>query len=954
MKTLSNLLDIKRSSSDWIRQWSETLRLQNRWLGLVYREFFVVALVLGVLLLVFFEKPIFHNKVLASTDILLLFMPFNEERPDDFQVYNAISSDTVVQMLPWLNFQRDELRQGRVPLWNPYAFAGVPHLANGQSAVFFPLNWLYYVFDLPFGLLIGAFLKLYMAGLLTYYYLREIRLEPLAALFGAVAFMFCGYHILWLGWPHTNVSIFLPGLFLLIEKATEQKQSALSYALLAVVLALQFLGGHPETSLFIITASSFYFLFKLGLNQLTLQHFRGAMKHSLAFMSAGIVGFLMAALQLFPFVEYLLQSAVWLERNYVAANPHYLPWAYLVLLVTPNIYGNPVDGWAIVNYNESVMGYVGLFTVVMAVTAMLYWRDHLGKSYHFFFLGLAAMCIAIIYNVWPVFDLVTKLPLFKASANHRFSVILAFALAVLGALGLNRLVVAGRAHVVRLLVGLMSVGLVMALVDVRLFQGHQDYVETYLWQATLFVGGGVAVIGLRSWRLLPFSLAAFLLLLLLLADVVFMFGRRYESATDPAFFYPANSILEFIDNETTWERSLFPDAPFGSPNFPPNLETYYDISSLRGYDAMKLARYAEFQTASGNFVGNWQGITRWNDRLLDLLNVKYLVTRVPPSFEYRVAQNKKNTPVGEITRDYTVGQVFKAQSNNLAGIVLDMGTLERQNTEDITLRLKTVPAADEILRSVTVNASSIFDNESLLFSFEPVADSLDQSYYFYLESPASKHGNAVSFWGMDKDVYPHGNAFINGQEFQGDVRFAIAYAKLGPQNYEQVYQTSKLQIFKNTDVLPRSFIVTQADVPKNDEEILATLSDPLFDFRSRVLLEDDTALWPISSRRTAREKPGTAEIESYLPSAIRIRTDSQSDGYLVLTDNYYPGWKALVDGQPQSIYRANYTFRAIPISAGQHQVQFLYDPLSFKLGLSVTIISWIGVVVFIIKSRGSQ
>lgn len=954
MKTFSNLLDIKKSSPAWIKQRSETLRLQNRWLGLVYREFFVVSLVLIVLLLVFFEKPIFHNKVLASTDILFLFMPFNEERPDDFQVYNAISPDTVVQFLPWLQFQRDELRQGRLPLWNPYASAGVPHLANGQSAVFFPLSWLFYLFEFSFALLISAFLKLYMAGLLTYYYLRAIRLEPLAALFGAVAFMFCGYHVLWLGWPHSNVSIFLPGLFLFIERATENKQPSLSYALLAVVFALQFLGGHPETSLFLITVSSLYFLFKLGLNHLRLHHFRKTINHTLAFASAGAAGFLMAALQLFPFVEYLLQSAAWLERNYLEVNPHYLPWSYLVLLIIPNFYGNPVDGWATVNYNESVMGYVGIFTVVMAVTAVLYWRDHLGRRYHFFFLGLVVMCITVVYRVGPVFDLVTNLPLFRASANHRFLMILAFALAVLGALGVNRMITAGRAHFARLLIGLLVVGLVISLVDTDLFQGHQDYVETYLWIAALFVGGGVIVVGLRSWRLLPFSMAAFLLVIFLIADVVFMFGRRYESATDPALFYPANSILEFIDNQTTWERSFFADAPFGSPNFPPNLGTYYGIPGIRSYDALELARYTQFQAVLGNFAGDWQSMTRWNDRLLDLLNVKYLVTRVSPTFDYRIAQNKKNTPVGEITKDYTVGQVFKAESNNLAGIVLNMGTLERQNSEDIIFHLKPAPDTDEILRSVTINASAIFDNEALLFNFDPIADSRDQSYYFYLESPASTHGNAVTFWGMDQDVYPHGNAFINGQAFPGDVRFAIAYTKPESQNYELVYQTAKLQIFENMDVLPRSFIVTEAEVSRNDEEILATLSDPLFDFRSQVLLEDATALWPGSAETTTQEKPGTAEIQSYLPSSIRIRTDSPSDGYLVLTDNYYPGWKALVDGQPQPIYRANYTFKAIPISAGQHQVQFLYDPLSFKLGLSVTIVSWIGVLVFIIKSRGVQ
>jgi hypothetical protein len=61
-----------------------------------------------------------------------------------------------------------------------------------------------------------------------------------------------------------------------------------------------------------------------------------------------------------------------------------------------------------------------------------------------------------------------------------------------------------------------------------------------------------------------------------------------------------------------------------------------------------------------------------------------------------------------------------------------------------------------------------------------------------------------------------------------------------------------------------------------------------------------------------------------------------------LSDTYYPGWKAFVDGKRTKIYRANYTFRALPLSAGTHRVEFVYDPLSFKLGALFTILGIIG------------
>ena len=64
--------------------------------------------------------------------------------------------------------------------------------------------------------------------------------------------------------------------------------------------------------------------------------------------------------------------------------------------------------------------------------------------------------------------------------------------------------------------------------------------------------------------------------------------------------------------------------------------------------------------------------------------------------------------------------------------------------------------------------------------------------------------------------------------------------------------------------------------------------------------------------------------------------ESNSPGYLVLLDSYYPGWHAYVDGKEARILAANYAFRAVEVRAGKHRVEFLYRPRSFYAGLSVT------------------
>ena len=69
---------------------------------------------------------------------------------------------------------------------------------------------------------------------------------------------------------------------------------------------------------------------------------------------------------------------------------------------------------------------------------------------------------------------------------------------------------------------------------------------------------------------------------------------------------------------------------------------------------------------------------------------------------------------------------------------------------------------------------------------------------------------------------------------------------------------------------------------------------------------------------------------------MQINSQLSEPGVLVLTDAFHPGWKVFVDGKEQTIRRANYLFRAVELPAGNHRVEFVYDPISFKLGLVIS------------------
>ena len=94
-----------------------------------------------------------------------------------------------------------------------------------------------------------------------------------------------------------------------------------------------------------------------------------------------------------------------------------------------------------------------------------------------------------------------------------------------------------------------------------------------------------------------------------------------------------------------------------------------------------------------------------------------------------------------------------------------------------------------------------------------------------------------------------------------------------------------------------------------------------------------------------RPKKGKVEILKYSPVEIEIEAVARESGHLFLSDAYYPGWKVWVDGKPSRIERANYIFRSVKLSPGKHLVRFVYDPLSFKIGAIVSLLTLFGLAL---------
>ena len=149
----------------------------------------------------------------------------------------------------------------------------------------------------------------------------------------------------------------------------------------------------------------------------------------------------------------------------------------------------------------------------------------------------------------------------------------------------------------------------------------------------------------------------------------------------------------------------------------------------------------------------------------------------------------------------------------------------------------------------------------------------------------------------------------------------------------RMHRQRGVDVFERTQALPRAYFVANALEIPNAEAILDRMSQPRFHSRNFVLLERERGSLTRSNR-----PPGSSHVEIEAPDSDTLRIDVWSDqpGYVVLTDTWYPGWEATVNGETVPIHRANFLFRAVEVQQGDSQIVFRYAPQSLRDGAQIS------------------
>jgi hypothetical protein len=175
-------------------------------------------------------------------------------------------------------------------------------------------------------------------------------------------------------------------------------------------------------------------------------------------------------------------------------------------------------------------------------------------------------------------------------------------------------------------------------------------------------------------------------------------------------------------------------------------------------------------------------------------------------------------------------------------------------------------------------------------------------------------------------------------------RYIVVPSNIGADGAESVrkledtlptaYEDDSVKVLINREAFPHAWLVHSAREISKDEA-LELLSSGAVDPAETALLEETPPLL----QRSPTSDRDRVSVESYEPNTMRIDVGTDADALLMLSDVYYPAWKAYVDGEPVSLYRANHLFRAVPVPAGQHTVELRYESWPLRIGIAVSLIA---------------
>lgn len=530
-------------------------------------------------------------------------------------VKNSAMPDIIGQLYPWRYFSINLWKNGEIPFWNPYSFSGNPHLANYQSAVFSPFNLLFFILPFVDSWRILVLLQPLLAGIFTYFLMKEFKISSVGSAISAITFMFSGFIVVWMAYGTMSMAIaFLPLSLLSLEK-NFRKLSPIWLLILSLSLPLSFFSGHFQTSLYCLTYIILFFIFKA----IQIKD-----KKKIIFILLSIIfGIVISLIQILPSIEFYLYSA---RSSIFIKNGTGIPFYYLITMLAPDFFGNPVTRNDWFGYYAEWSSFVGVIPLTLSLFAI-----NKKKTLSIFFVisGILFLLLAIES---PIIQLISilKIPVLSTSNPTRIIILFSFSFAVLAGFGLDNLKeLMLRGKTKKILSLLAGVGITLffiwaLLLIFKILPADKLLIaKRNLILPTILFGGVfmATIVSLKFKRLMLFTICCLL------------FAVSYDSYRFAQKWMPFDSkdlVFANIPIIDAMKKNIGNGRYFG--NLGDQVDSYYGFSSIEGYDPLYIERYGEFiQSAlNGKYMPAQRSVVKlgrrnkYVNRVLDLLGVSLI------------------------------------------------------------------------------------------------------------------------------------------------------------------------------------------------------------------------------------------------------------------------------------------------------------------------------------------
>ncbi len=890
----------------------------------------------GLVMLLAFWKPLFHPE------------------------YTLIQGgDMCTQTYPWFNAASHWLKRGVLLLWDPYVYSGKAALGELQPGILYPLNWLIWLLpDDSGGISIRGIefliiLHCFLAGIFSFLLARSLGMRAFSAGAAGITYALGGFAAQLWSWVNIYSGFaWLPLAVLFFRRAwleVDRRRCRRNLLGSAVITALAFLAGHHAP---VIHTGLFLFVYVLARAALErkgpLGHamFRGmAMLLVLVIGTGGLV-----AAQLLPSAEWASFALRWVGEGDPVSWGEKIP--YSVLGRTGQV--NPQDllSFLLPYLTTSANLYAGAPVLFLALVGLLLPRGHDTR---------AIALMAFIY-LFVSFGALTALHgwlnsfvpgLWFAREVYLYLVPLQLCLSLLAGWGLDRLIetysgdadrearvlVRRSGWAMALLVLLAGVFSVAAHVFGGLALDHV-YIRAGMLVAAYVTALGTLLFMLHTQRMRP-TVFAGLLVALLALDLSSHFSASIQPATQasgqkvPAArdFWRMPRAAEYLQELRRHEVFRVDDL---SHIFPPNFGDAWLLEETRGHGATARADYLAFR---GTGWGPGSNATA-------LLNARYFVSTVPvPGMPRPLAEEPLYRNIRALPRVFAAGR-YRAFDSDRDLLNWLSTPLFAPGDSVLIYRGELGMVEPEFLQSVTR------EDEDLLV--QPL------SYWTAAERRAQESEDEQERHRLLLFRRPWGWSVGDELTFAVRPRAAGFDYYLVLDYWPAAADTSRLDI--QLQGSGRSATVAadlpgfrEGETPFAEKRHVAIPLGTLAAEEYRIsFARADACSAHLDSIRVTRSWSeaaargvGKVRLTSFRPARLKLEVSLKRSAFVVVSECWYPGWIAFVDGERAPLLKADHVLMAVPVPAGRHEVVLRFRSGTFRWGLLVSLFSLAALIAFL-------